>query len=58
MIMAFLREQESSLTNLPGLPPPPGITPNFVDPCSRVWLAVFVISITLTVTTLLDLVQT
>ena len=56
--MTSLPGQEASLADLPGLPPPPGITPNFVDPYSRAWLATLTISITLAVTTLLVLIRT
>ena len=27
-----------SLSQIPSLPPPPGVTPNFVDPQSRAWI--------------------
>ena len=56
--MASLLGQEASLADLPGLPPPPGITPNFVDPYSRWRLYTVTISITLVVTTLLVLMRT
>ena len=56
--MASLPGQEASLADLPGLPPPPGITPNFIDPYSRFWLYTVTISITMVVTTLFVVMRT
>lgn len=40
-------------TTIGGLPPPPGVIPNFVNPYSRGWLIILTIVICLTLTTLL-----
>lgn len=40
-------------TTIGGLPPPPGVIPNFVNPYSRGWLSILTIVICLTLTTLL-----
>lgn len=36
-----------------GLPPPPGVIPNFIDPYSKAWYSILTIVVCLTLTTLL-----
>lgn len=51
-------EEAYALAHTPGLQPPLGVTPNFVDPYSRGYLIVAASAVTLTVTTLLVLMRT
>ncbi len=55
--MASAAELAAELAKSPGLPPPPGIVPSFVDPYNRADLVTFTTAITFTVATLFILIR-
>ena len=56
--MASPADQAAELAKLPGLTPPEGIAPNFINPYSRQYLIVATTAITLTVVTLFVAIRT